>query len=496
MSDANDDGNDANMDGIVLLHLHAIQLVPSSSAWTNPTLPFLYTDVDGDRAMIRSNAELQEAVAQFQNQGSLKVYINVVHDKKRTVQDQQPVEARHESASTQTVRVATDSTTQTNTTTSTIATEHNKGPPNQQVVAPPAQLEKVVDALVQAAAAVVIAISEVTPPLLQQQQPQAATVAVVPFVHGRHTCDECSTSPIVGQRYHATNIPNYDLCAKCKHNSKLNNILYEVVEWDRDVAFQERWRSIVPRTVGLTRRDCIHRPEPYPYDLFFSPFNMSRSLPLGLASSQAARHISLTDYSQSHAQEINKAHVVTQTNAAATEDQTLQADAPGNKNGDIGSDNDSSAIPDYLPRAIRSNDDSSSSSDDDYHNSEQSESDYDDSTTAASTNDDDTSAFMPDLEAGSHSRDAQENVPSTLCSQEMPRVVHVTSTVVASDAEGGEEVAAVLVETLDRVAKAIEETNWEVEESTGKTNVKKEQSQEEESDDGSHDSWNLVVGDK
>ena len=28
-----------------------------------------------------------------------------------------------------------------------------------------------------------------------------------PFIHGRHTCDSCLTTPIVGKRYHATNLP-------------------------------------------------------------------------------------------------------------------------------------------------------------------------------------------------------------------------------------------------------------------------------------------------
>lgn len=35
------------------------------------------------------------------------------------------------------------------------------------------------------------------------------------FVHPRHTCDGCSTSPIVGTRYHAAKIPDFDLCESC-----------------------------------------------------------------------------------------------------------------------------------------------------------------------------------------------------------------------------------------------------------------------------------------
>lgn len=87
-----------------------------------------------------------------------------------------------------------------------------------------------------------------------------------PFIHGRHTCDGCLTTPIVGERYHATNLPDYDLCARCKGNYQGNEITFEVAELgecprrisvvdlvggrtltlillvtDRDRPFQERW---------------------------------------------------------------------------------------------------------------------------------------------------------------------------------------------------------------------------------------------------------------
>ena len=35
------------------------------------------------------------------------------------------------------------------------------------------------------------------------------------FIHGRHTCDGCLITPIVGIRYHANNIVDYDLCENC-----------------------------------------------------------------------------------------------------------------------------------------------------------------------------------------------------------------------------------------------------------------------------------------
>lgn len=51
-----------------------------------------------------------------------------------------------------------------------------------------------------------------------------------PFIHGRHTCDRCLCTPIIGERFHATNLPDYDLCAKCKDGYKGDEIQFEVVE--------------------------------------------------------------------------------------------------------------------------------------------------------------------------------------------------------------------------------------------------------------------------
>ena len=64
-----------------------------------------------------------------------------------------------------------------------------------------------------------------------------------PFIHGRHTCDGCLTTPIIGKRYHATNLPDYDLCQKCFDNYKGSEIKYEPVELPRDHHFQSQWRT-------------------------------------------------------------------------------------------------------------------------------------------------------------------------------------------------------------------------------------------------------------
>ena len=59
------------------------------------------------------------------------------------------------------------------------------------------------------------------------------------FIHGRHTCDGCLTTPVVGLRWHSTNLPDYDLCDRCRNNYKGTDITFEA---DRDRLLQPRWQ--------------------------------------------------------------------------------------------------------------------------------------------------------------------------------------------------------------------------------------------------------------
>lgn len=47
------------------------------------------------------------------------------------------------------------------------------------------------------------------------------------FIHGRHTCDTCLATPIIGKRYHATNLPDYDLCELCFGKYKGTEVKFE-----------------------------------------------------------------------------------------------------------------------------------------------------------------------------------------------------------------------------------------------------------------------------
>eukprot|EP00592_Proboscia_alata_P014416 CAMPEP_0194393166 /NCGR_PEP_ID=MMETSP0174-20130528/123145_1 /TAXON_ID=216777 /ORGANISM="Proboscia alata, Strain PI-D3" /LENGTH=684 /DNA_ID=CAMNT_0039188821 /DNA_START=46 /DNA_END=2100 /DNA_ORIENTATION=+ len=60
------------------------------------------------------------------------------------------------------------------------------------------------------------------------------------FIHKRHTCDSCCISPIVGIRYHAQNIPDYDLCQDCMAKCQVKDIVFQPEQLRRDMRFQYR----------------------------------------------------------------------------------------------------------------------------------------------------------------------------------------------------------------------------------------------------------------
>jgi Zinc finger, ZZ type len=109
----------------------------------------------------------------------------------------------------------------------------------------------------------------------------------LPFIHGRHTCDQCLTTPVIGKRFHALNKPDYDLCEVCFGNYKGTDIVFEEVKLgtyqyfapnicvkdafltkvcrstfvslERDMPFQERWnRRRVLHEASMKRRACLN----------------------------------------------------------------------------------------------------------------------------------------------------------------------------------------------------------------------------------------------
>lgn len=75
------------------------------------------------------------------------------------------------------------------------------------------------------------------------------------FIHGRHTCDSCLTTPIFGLRYHAINLPDYDLCSNCHQNYSGKDIVFKPMELDRDRHLQARWKRRYRRRCRLTSQE-------------------------------------------------------------------------------------------------------------------------------------------------------------------------------------------------------------------------------------------------
>merc|ERR1712038_681362 len=76
------------------------------------------------------------------------------------------------------------------------------------------------------------------------------------FIHGRHTCDSCLTTPIIGIRYNATNLPDYDLCQKCIPNYKGSHITFAPSQLERDAQLQPRWKRRTMPTTGSGNGPC------------------------------------------------------------------------------------------------------------------------------------------------------------------------------------------------------------------------------------------------
>eukprot|EP00586_Coscinodiscus_wailesii_P018021 CAMPEP_0172519932 /NCGR_PEP_ID=MMETSP1066-20121228/291705_1 /TAXON_ID=671091 /ORGANISM="Coscinodiscus wailesii, Strain CCMP2513" /LENGTH=746 /DNA_ID=CAMNT_0013302607 /DNA_START=143 /DNA_END=2380 /DNA_ORIENTATION=+ len=77
------------------------------------------------------------------------------------------------------------------------------------------------------------------------------------FIHARHTCDGCIKAPIVGLRYHAIDIPDYDLCEKC-YEKYDGDITFEIEECDRDKRKQALWKKRSSKR-NLVRRSSSAR---------------------------------------------------------------------------------------------------------------------------------------------------------------------------------------------------------------------------------------------
>ena len=109
---------------------------------------------------------------------------------------------------------------------------------------PPQGLNRAVESIVGVVADAVVGLQQATLPEKPTETPAQATPTAppTPFIHGRHTCDSCLTTPIVGKRFHATNLADYDLCENCHATYTGTEIQFEEAVQDRDRPLQERWQ--------------------------------------------------------------------------------------------------------------------------------------------------------------------------------------------------------------------------------------------------------------
>lgn len=82
------------------------------------------------------------------------------------------------------------------------------------------------------------------------------------FIHGRHTCDGCFSTPIIGYRFNAVNRSDYDLCHVCYKNYK-GDIRFLPEQLDRDVHLQQRWHNRQFRTLRRNMKKNQESVNPY-----------------------------------------------------------------------------------------------------------------------------------------------------------------------------------------------------------------------------------------
>mmetsp|Transcript_1276 Transcript_1276/g.2046 ORF Transcript_1276/g.2046 Transcript_1276/m.2046 type:complete len:619 (-) Transcript_1276:82-1938(-) len=81
------------------------------------------------------------------------------------------------------------------------------------------------------------------------------------FIHARHTCDGCSKTPIIGTRYRATNIPDFDFCSNCFEKYEGEKTDFKPEALDRDRKMQQRW---LRRHLTKSHVPGIHSSPPCP----------------------------------------------------------------------------------------------------------------------------------------------------------------------------------------------------------------------------------------
>ena len=212
-----------------------------------------YKDTDGDSVLITSTPELEDAIEQYKESKTLKILAEVKQRKSIFV--------KHVSSAASQTREEPSSSTASQTEPPALQTSPGTQTKTHKLRSPQVVVESVVEGAVAvldaAAAAITLATAEKRKG--SGQIPSCASTASSSedkpshsmakssvknpnlFIHARHTCDGCFTTPIVGNRYHAIDKNNFDLCELC-HGNYNGPEKFTVVELDCDRKVQGYFR--------------------------------------------------------------------------------------------------------------------------------------------------------------------------------------------------------------------------------------------------------------
>jgi hypothetical protein len=279
------------------LHSSGEESTTQKDPFSNVLLTITYTDEDGDSIIISSDEELADAFEQFVTKDPPVVRAFLSDDKKN--KSHNPYSNHHIAASTTSSSSHSTSTTnhhhhnsnlmklqqlkaqkrdimmqiaqeQWNETKQCMKNEIRKTATTTSADCtdtPPTTPPTTTQTDMEATEKNTINVQETSDPLENKQDSDTSSIATttlpekqgypLAFIHGRHTCDGCFTTPIIGIRYHAVNLPDYDLCQNCVQNYKGSDIVFQPEQLERDIPLQERWRQRF--TVSTSRKKDMCR---------------------------------------------------------------------------------------------------------------------------------------------------------------------------------------------------------------------------------------------
>lgn len=228
-------------------------------------LTITYLDMDGDIITISSDEELSEAILQFIHETSIvvrffaKFAIQDKEDdssKKNPARRVPPRKGLKQRVSLLEAKMNLLMKNHQNVAASVHidvqkGEEIPKAEPKVEVKATP---EKASEEKINARSTMTMPTKSEIPPVKDTQKELCLDSFDPNFIHGRHTCDGCYSTPIYGYRFNAINLPDYDLCQKCHKKYKGKDVLFQPEQLQRDEHLQRRWKARKMRQEAAANR--------------------------------------------------------------------------------------------------------------------------------------------------------------------------------------------------------------------------------------------------